>query len=117
MKVTQTAYESASALVGTPGRAPGAATGARNPRPSLATGFVEPSSGFEQTVADLWAAALGLDRVGADDDFFELGGRSMTAVLLAQRIATDLRVPLTVSALIEHPTVRLLCAELESRTS
>jgi hypothetical protein len=108
MTVTQTAYDPATALVG---------TGARNPRPSLATGFVEPSPGIELTVAELWATALGLDRVGADDDFFELGGRSMTAVLLAQRIATDLRVPLTVTALVEHPTVRLLCAELESRTS
>lgn len=88
-------------------------TDARRPRPSLATAFIEPSPGAEETVAHLWAQALGLDRVGADDNFFELGGRSMTAVQLAQRVGAELGMPLPVTALIEHPTVRLLCADIE----
>jgi acyl transferase domain-containing protein len=92
-------------------------SGAPRPRPSLATAFVEPSPGAEETVARLWAQALGLERVGADDNFFELGGRSMTAVQLAQRVGAELGAQLPVTALIEQPTVRLLCAGLAPDTA
>lgn len=92
--------------------------GGPRPRPSLATAFVEPSPGGpEETVARLWAQALGVERVGLDDNFFELGGRSMTAVQLAQRIGAELGAALPVTALIEQPTVRLLCAVLGPQTS
>ncbi|MGH3417063.1 MAG: phosphopantetheine-binding protein, partial [Actinocrinis sp.] len=90
----------------------GANNGGLRPRPALATAFVEPSAGTEETVARLWAQALGLERVGVDDNFFELGGRSMTAVQLAQRVGAELGAALPVTALIEQPTVRLLCAGL-----
>jgi hypothetical protein len=68
-------------------------------------------------VAQLWAQALGLERVGVDDNFFELGGRSMTAVQLAQRVGAELGAALPVTALIEQPTVRLLCAGLTPGTA
>ena len=44
----------------------------------------------------MWAEALQLDRVGADDNFFDLGGSSLLAVQLAARI-TESGLP------IEHP--------------
>jgi len=85
---------------------------ARLPRPALATPFVEPAEGFERAVADALAAGLGLDGLGADDNFFELGGRSATAVQLAARLGDGFRLPLPATALVEHPTVRLLSARL-----
>ncbi|MFJ4767904.1 beta-ketoacyl synthase N-terminal-like domain-containing protein [Streptomyces uncialis] len=90
--------------------------GPNRPRPALATPYVEPAAGLERTVADLWAAALALDSVGADDNFFELGGRSLVAVQLALRIREALRAPLPSTALVEHPTVRLLSAEITALT-
>lgn len=106
-----------SASVASSSRGPSAAAGGPRPRPSLATAFVEPSPGPEETVARLWAQSLGLERVGVDDNFFELGGRSMTAVQLAQRVGAELGAALPVTALIEQPTVRLLCAGLTPGTA
>ncbi len=82
------------------------------PRPALATPFVEPDPGLEQTVASQWAAALGLAEIGADDNFFELGGRSATAVQIATRLSEACSVTLPLTAVVEHPTVRLLTAQL-----
>lgn len=84
----------------------------RRPRPALATPFVEPDAGLEAVVADLVATGLGLETIGVDDNFFELGGRSAVAVQLAVRLRDDHAAALPLTALVEHPTVRLLCAEI-----
>lgn len=76
------------------------------PRPALGTPFVEPEPGLEQEVAAGWAAALGYTEIGADDNFFDLGGRSAGAV----RIAAGWHLPAT--AVVELPTVRLLAARI-----
>ncbi|MBE8523992.1 hypothetical protein ILP97_42055 [Amycolatopsis sp. H6(2020)] len=81
-------------------------SGAVRPRPALGTPFVEPEPGLEQEVAARWAAALGYEEVGADDNFFDLGGRSAGAV----RIAAYWNLPAT--AVVELPTVRLLAARI-----
>jgi hypothetical protein len=65
----------------------------------------------------LFAADLGLDSVGVDDNFFELGGRSMGAVRLAALAGQANSVALPVTALIMHPTVRLLSAEISALTA
>ncbi|MET8853694.1 beta-ketoacyl synthase N-terminal-like domain-containing protein [Amycolatopsis sp. NPDC004625] len=81
------------------------------PRPALGTPFVEPEPGLEQEVAAAWAAALGYPEIGADDNFFDLGGRSADAV----RIAAEWHLPAT--AVVELPTVRLLAARIAGRRS
>jgi hypothetical protein len=81
-------------------------SGAARPRPALGTPFVEPEPGLEREVADRWAAALGYEEIGADDNFFDLGGRSAGAV----RIAAHWNLPAT--AVVELPTVRLLAARI-----
>ncbi|MCX4750474.1 SDR family NAD(P)-dependent oxidoreductase [Kitasatospora sp. NBC_01287] len=106
-----------------PEAAPAAATdraaggaAARRPRPALATPYVEPAAGVQRAVADALAAGLALDALGADDNFFDLGGRSATAVQLAARLAATFGVVLPVTALVEHPTVRLLSSRIAELT-
>jgi 3-oxoacyl-(acyl-carrier-protein) synthase len=96
---------------GTPDR-----SGPARPRPALATAFLEPAPGVERAVAAAWAAALGLAEIGADDNFFELGGRSAAAVQIAGRLAEEVCPGLALTAVVEHPTVRLLAAEITTRT-
>jgi non-ribosomal peptide synthetase component F len=55
-------------------------------RPDLLTDYREPANPRERSIAELWAQYLGFAEVGADDDFFELGGDS----LLGMRIVADL---------------------------
>uniref|UniRef100_UPI0024540847 non-ribosomal peptide synthetase n=1 Tax=Nocardia flavorosea TaxID=53429 RepID=UPI0024540847 len=76
--------------------------------------FRAPVTPIEEIVADVFAEVLGVDRVGLDDDFFELGGNSLIATQVAARLgaALDTRVP--VRTLFEASTVMALAARIES---
>ncbi|MGW9283881.1 beta-ketoacyl synthase N-terminal-like domain-containing protein, partial [Streptomyces diastaticus] len=65
--------------------APGGAAGLA-PRPHLATAHVAPSTPRERAVAALWEESLGIGGIGVHDNFFDLGGDSMRAVLLVGRL-------------------------------
>ncbi|WP_040833504.1 non-ribosomal peptide synthetase, partial [Nocardia brevicatena] len=69
----------------------------------------------EEIVAGVFAEVLGVERVGADDDFFELGGNSLLATQVAARLgaALDTRVP--VRSLFEASTVVGLAAKAEQQ--
>ncbi|MFC4124654.1 amino acid adenylation domain-containing protein [Nocardia rhizosphaerae] len=70
-----------------------------------ATAFRAPVTPTEQLVADVYAEILGTDRVGADDDFFALGGNSLLATRAAARIGAALGREVGVRLLFEVPTV------------
>jgi acyl transferase domain-containing protein len=80
----------------------------RHPRPPLSTPYVEPAEGLETTVARVWEATLGLETVGAKDDFFELGGNSLIAIDLTARLREAVACAVAVTALVRYPTVRSL---------
>ncbi|WP_027341363.1 non-ribosomal peptide synthetase [Hamadaea tsunoensis] len=67
--------------------------------------FVAASSPTEQLVCDMWAEALGIDRVGVLDEFFELGGNSLLAMDLVSRTEAVAGLPLPYRVLLENPTV------------
>jgi acyl carrier protein len=71
-------------------------------------GYVAPETDDERAVAAAWAEVLGVERVGATDGFFAMGGHSLRAVRIVTRIDELLGVRLPVSALFEAPTVRAL---------
>ncbi|MEM7200883.1 MAG: beta-ketoacyl synthase N-terminal-like domain-containing protein [Planctomycetota bacterium] len=76
---------------------------------------VELSSPTEERVASVWREVLEIDRVGPNDSFFEIGGRSITALRVVQRLHDDLGVELSVRQLFEAPTVAELAKEIEVR--
>ncbi len=82
------------------------AGGTRN----IATPYTAPESEAERAIADLWRDAIGVDQVGIDDDFLELGGDSLVAVQLVGRIAQRLKTDMSVAQLFESRTVRALAA-------
>jgi amino acid adenylation domain-containing protein len=82
----------------------------RDVRPDLDQPFVAPSSPVEQTLAAVWEEILGLDRVGADDDFFDLGGHSLLAGRILALVKDRLHVSVSIQALFEASTVRRLAA-------
>ena len=74
--------------------------------------FVAPGTPLEEALADHWREVLRLDRVGVDDDFFELGGSSIQAALLVNRLQDALGRPISTIALFEAPTVAALARDL-----
>ena len=67
-------------------------------------GFVEPRSELERQLARIWAGVLGVERVGVDDRFFELGGDSILALQVISR-ARQAGIHLTARQLFQYPTV------------
>ena len=79
------------------------------PAPEVAAGeevnFVAARTEDERAVAAIWKSVLGVARVGATDDFFALGGHSLTAMQVMARVRRELKVELPVRALFDAPTV------------
>ncbi|QQP97529.1 non-ribosomal peptide synthetase [Lysobacter enzymogenes] len=66
----------------------------------------------ERALAQLWCELLGVGRVGRDDDFFALGGHSLTAARLRVRLRERDGVELPTAALFDHPTLAALAAQI-----
>lgn len=79
-----------------------------HPRPDLATPFLAPTGPIEQAVAGVWRDILGIEAIGADDNFFDLGGDSLIGSRLIAQVNEALGVSLSPVVLYEAPTVRAL---------
>ena len=79
-------------------------------------GFIACRTPLEQQLADIWMRALGVERLGATDNFFDLGGHSLLAVRVCSQIekSSGKRLPLT--AFFEAPTVEGLARLLSDET-
>ncbi|MGW4531412.1 non-ribosomal peptide synthase/polyketide synthase [Nocardia sp. NPDC004340] len=84
------------------------------PKPEFRTAeFIAPRTEAEHTVAEVVAAVLGIEdgqRVGIADDFFALGGNSLTATQLAARLSAAFGARVPVRTVFEHTTVEALTA-------
>lgn len=77
-------------------------------RPELVRQFAPPASGTEKALARMWLEVLALDRVGIDDNFFDLGGHSLLLIQVSARLRDALGVELSLRSFFEMPTVRQL---------
>jgi acyl carrier protein/NAD(P)-dependent dehydrogenase (short-subunit alcohol dehydrogenase family) len=83
------------------------------PRPQLQTPYVAPRNPLERDLADLFARLLGVETVGVDDSFFEVGGHSLLGVELAAEIRRTYSVELDLYLLYGLSTVADLAAHIE----
>jgi acyl transferase domain-containing protein/thioesterase domain-containing protein len=91
--------------------APDAAEDAATDEPSPAAH----AQSLELALATLWSDLLGVDAVGPDDDFFDLGGHSLIAIRLMSRIQHDLGVRLQLTTIFDAPTVATLSARIREQ--
>jgi thioesterase domain-containing protein/acyl carrier protein len=88
------------------------------PEPVFATApFQAPQTETEEIVAGIYAQVLGVERVGVDDSFFDLGGDSLSAMRVIAAINTTLGVQLAVRTLFYAPSVRTLSEQLGKHDS
>ncbi|MFH8349527.1 beta-ketoacyl synthase N-terminal-like domain-containing protein [Streptomyces sp. NPDC018045] len=81
-----------------------------HPRPEVASAYAAPRSATERQLCAAWQELLGIDRVGVDDSFFDLGGSSLVAIQLVATVNKALGATLTVARLYEALTVARLAA-------
>jgi amino acid adenylation domain-containing protein len=67
--------------------------------------YVPPRTELEITMAGIWSAVLGVERIGITDNFFALGGHSLNATQLVARLRETLGTEFPLRALFEHPTI------------
>ncbi|WTL23158.1 amino acid adenylation domain-containing protein [Streptomyces sp. NBC_01498] len=74
--------------------------------------FVAPRTHLERRIADLWTKAMRRETVSVQDDFFAVGGNSLIAVGLINRINREFEAALPLQVLFEAPTVEKLARRL-----
>lgn len=70
--------------------------------------FVVPTDDVEGAIAAIWQKLLGLDQVGATDNFFEIGGHSLLAVRAHRELREGLGMDLSITDIFRFPTARRL---------
>ncbi|BBZ39434.1 hypothetical protein MCNS_24970 [Mycobacterium conspicuum] len=71
-----------------------------------------PSTPVEEILAGIYARILGVERVGVDESFFDLGGDSLSAMRVIAAIDAELAVPIKVASLFDAPSVAGLSRQL-----
>ncbi|HYU31756.1 MAG TPA: amino acid adenylation domain-containing protein, partial [Thermoanaerobaculia bacterium] len=72
-----------------------------------------PRMAVEERLAAIWAEVIGIERVGAADDFFRLGGHSLLAARVSSRVREAFGVELPLAAFFAHPRLADLAAVIE----
>ncbi|NNH69215.1 amino acid adenylation domain-containing protein [Nocardia uniformis] len=86
------------------------------PQAIAATASRAPATDTERLVAEVMADLVGVENIGADDSFFDIGGNSLLATQLVARLAAATGVRLEVRGVFAAPTVAGLAAQLDAGT-
>ncbi len=79
--------------------------------------FVTPRTATEARLAAIWRKMSATDSVGADDDFFDLGGHSLAASRVVSRIRLVFGNEISLRQFFEHPTLEALAALVDNRAA
>jgi acyl carrier protein len=72
-----------------------------------------PRNALEEKLCRIWEEVLGLERVGIDDDFFQLGGHSLTALQVISRVQAAYGLRLQPTVMFEALTIRATAQWIE----
>jgi phthiocerol/phenolphthiocerol synthesis type-I polyketide synthase E len=89
-------------------------TSAVRARPALSSPFEAPGSEIERRLAAIWTELLGIDEIGAHDDFFDLGGHSLLATRVLARICERFGVRLALRDVFDAPTIHRLAERIDA---
>jgi acyl transferase domain-containing protein/acyl carrier protein len=87
----------------------------QHPRPgNLSSVYVAPNNDTEKIVVGVWEELLGIEGIGANDNYIELGGHSLLAGQIIGRLRDRLKTPISIRSLFEFPTVSELSLHVEA---
>ena len=73
-----------------------------------------PRTPIEQALASMWAEALDLEQVSVHDNFFDLGGHSLSATRVLSRVQRRFQVEIPLRSLFEGPSIAELAILIEA---
>ena len=85
--------------------------------PVLRAQHVAPRSDVEKQLASIWGDVLGTEDIGVHDNFFDLGGHSLTGIQLLARIEQRLGSVIPLKNLFLAPTIALMAELIQDRTT
>lgn len=82
------------------------------PKPNInerLTSYEAPRNVTEEALVRIWSEVLGIDKVGINDKFFDLGGHSLKAIMLAGKIYKEFNIEMSLKVIFKIPTIKDLC--------
>lgn len=70
--------------------------------------YVAPEDDLQKTIATVWQESLQIDKIGVNDNFFDLGGHSLLIVRVHQQLKQRVEKPISLTDLYRFPTIRSL---------
>jgi acyl transferase domain-containing protein/pimeloyl-ACP methyl ester carboxylesterase len=83
-------------------------------RPDLEQAYIKPKTNLEKTLCRIWSELLNLDRVGINDNFFDLGGNSLLGMMTTVVLKEQENLDVSIVKLFQYPSISSLAANLES---
>jgi acyl transferase domain-containing protein/acyl carrier protein len=84
----------------------------RYARPQIPTPYVAPTSELERIIVEVWQETMGIEQIGIDDNFFDLGGDSLIAVKTIAQLEGTLQRKVPTANLYQTPSIRALAGLL-----
>lgn len=86
-----------------------------HPRPSLSTPYEAPDNEIEKAIHDIWQGVLGINQIGINDDFTELGGNSLLAVQTVANTSDTFQVDIPMDVFYQNLTIKGLAQAVIER--
>ena len=86
-------------------------------QPGLQQNYVAPENEAQQTIATIWKQLLSLERVGVQDNFFDLGGHSLLIVQLHRQLQAAFEKTLSVAEVFQYPTIAAMAQHMTAQAS
>ena len=74
--------------------------------------YVAPRNDKEEKIANVWKKILGVEQVGINDNFFDLGGNSIKAILFVAQLNSLYKLNIEISTLFKNPEIKTLAQHL-----
>lgn len=81
-------------------------------RPELESAYVAPQTEIEQTITAIWQEVLQLEKIGVNDNFFDVGGHSFRMAQVHSRLREKLQRDLSMLEMFKYPTISSLARYL-----
>lgn len=79
-------------------------------RPDLSTPYARPRNEIESSLVQIWEEVLDVHSIGVNDDFFDLGGHSLSATRVVSRVFEQFQLEMPLRALFQSPTIAAMAA-------